>query len=300
MKYIEKSGAELREQFGSHFNIGFSSFIRMDNLTRLTENFNHDILAKALSENLIFQYINYFPKCVYDIHETLGAKPEDVKTIENPHDAAFEEILVRNKILNSSYNNPEECKKELFDMSNNFIKTIKEKCNDFIKQKQFSEIFGLESKEKKEVKRFLSHLENELNMNNIIVDYTTVRNLPESFPKINDDFFVVGSTIQNLSIDKLKVSDIQIYDISNKHSKEEMPYTIHLESQENEKKFSMSKEHFDRSDGIEFSVGMAGYTLFKNEEKAQEYLSKVLEQYSENIENVQEKIKNVRNKKISP
>lgn len=293
MKYIEVDGEDLRKQFGSHFNIGFDGDIRKENLKEFNDKFDTNILSKILSDSLIFQYISYFPKSTYTVNETLGkAEKTSPILVEKPHWSIIEETVINNDALNASYDNSEDAKKALLSISNKSLLKIKEECTSFIERKNFSDIIGLNNKEKKEVKYFLDSLESQLNTNNIFVDYTTSRKLPESFPKVNDDFFIVDYTIQNPSIETIKVSDIQIYDINNKYSKEEMPFTIYLTSVNSGKEFSMTKEHFNRSNGVEFSVGMAGYTVFKNEDKAQGYLSSVLNRYSENIEKVQEKIKN--------
>jgi len=299
MNYIDIDGNSLREKFGSHFNIGFEASIRQDNLKVLNEKFDGNIISKVLSDNLVFQYINYFPNCAFPVNEALGASDKERMILVEQPESIIQSALIVNNIVNSSYENEGEALKALALITAQVLEKVKSSCNNFLDRKNFSDILGLNYKEKKEVRKFLESLEPKLNMENVPVNYTTTRKIPENFPNKNDDFWIVNSSIQNPYIEKLKVSEIKLYDINNAYSKQSMPFTIYLKSVSSEKEFTMTKDNFDRSNGTDFSVGMAGYTLFKDKEKGEEYLNSVLNKYSATIEKAKEQITNDTTPKFS-
>lgn len=108
--------------------------------------------------------------------------------------------------------------------------------------------------------------------------------LPEKFPSIGDTFYVVSFGTSDFKVSEAHVDEINVYDFGIDEPK--MPFTVNLKSDNGN--FSIDTASFLKSDGEEFSVGMAGHILFKNKESATACLDKILNNYMKMIEKAKE------------
>lgn len=282
METIKYTSDELVQKFGSHYHLHYTK-----QKSDYDNSFHNEYLSKILGRELspIREYENpYIKKDILD--KFIKLKFENQYTID--------ELI--------GPLNPDSQFDHLYDSHEKAIQSARSKINKYINEIKYYFTHSLyyipfvDALYKYNI-LFLhkKYYEDYLMIKKAVMNFTVenvnfelkkaeYKLLPENFPSIGDTFYVVSFGTSDFKVTEAHVDQINVYDFGIDEPK--MPFTVKLKSDNGN--FSIDTASFLKSDGEEFSVGMAGHILFKHKENATACLDNILNNYIKMIEQAKE------------